>query len=96
MVLDIILGVISLIAMFISYYFYIKCMLNDAACDAIDNAEATGGKGAEKFCFACELLKSLIPMAMKPFISDKMIEMIVQSTFDSIESYAKKQTKKKE
>lgn len=96
MVLDIILGIVSLVAIFISYYFYVKGFLNDAASGAIDSAETIGGKGEEKFKMACEQLKALIPMAMKPFISDKMVEMIVQTTFDSIESFANKQTNTKE
>ncbi len=96
MVLDIILGVVSLVAIFISYYFHVKGLLNDAASGVIDDVEQPGFTGEEKFKMACEQLKALIPMAMKPFISDKLIEMIVQGTFDSIESFAKKQTDKKE
>ena len=96
MVLDIILSVVSLLALFVSYYFHVRGLLNDAASGVIDNVEQPGFTGEEKFKMACEQLKSLIPTAMKPFIGDKLIEVIVQTTFDSIESFAKKQTKTKE
>lgn len=96
MVVEIILGVVTLLVMFVSYYFYTKGVLIDAASGAIDSAEGTGKVGEEKFKMACDQLKSLIPTAMKPFIGDKLIELIVQSTFDSIDSFAKKQIAKKE
>lgn len=96
MVVEIIFGVVTLLAMFVSYYFYVKGVLISAASGAIDSAEATDKVGEEKFKMVCEQLKSLIPAVMKPFINDTLIEVIVQGTFDAIESFAKKQVDRKE
>ena len=90
----VIMGIIALLSTFISYYFHIKEKIGKAASGAIDSAEESGGVGAEKFEMAVEQLNALIPRVIKPFITDDLVRKLVQETFDSIESYARKQHKK--
>jgi hypothetical protein len=95
LIISIIFGVVALISTFGSYYFQVKEKISKASCNAVDNAEESGADGKEKFEMAVEQLKALVPMPLKPFITDASIRALVQVTFDSIENYAKKQTKKK-
>lgn len=50
--------------------------------------------GGVKFNWVVETLHNLVPAPLKLFITKPLIEKIVQSTFDSIEQYAKMQIEK--
>lgn len=68
--------------------------LRGAAVEYIDRAELEfeGTKrGGEKFEWVVDKLYSLLPAAVKPFISREIVKDIVQSTFDLVQSYAKQQ-----
>ena len=96
MVLDYILTGVSilctLVAVSISYYIYYKKKIETAAIDAINRAEDTDLKGHEKLQHAVEDVSAMIPAVLRPFISDAVIETIVQTIFDKIEEYCAKQT----
>lgn len=47
--------------------------------------------GGHKFTWVCEKLYNGIPKMLYPFISYSDVEMMVQATFDEIESYADRQ-----
>ena len=71
--------------------------LRSAAVEYIDRAEQEfkGVKrGGEKFKWVVDNLHSILPEAIKPFISKSTIEDIVQNTFDIVEGYAKQQLDK--
>ena len=40
---------------------------------------------------AVEIVYDIIPAVAKPFISKKLIKTIIQSVFDKVEEYARKQ-----
>lgn len=93
-VLTIILSIATLASLFISYYFHIRKKLSDAAIGAINSAEDTDKVGKEKFELAVSEVMSLIPTAVKPFITQPLVEAVVQKAFNEVESYAKKQQNK--
>lgn len=47
--------------------------------------------GGVKFEWVVGQLYNLLPLAVRPFVPRKLIEQIVQTTFDAIEGYAKTQ-----
>lgn len=47
--------------------------------------------GGVKFEWVVDQLYELIPLAVRPFIPRKLVERIVQTTFDAIEGYARMQ-----
>jgi len=94
-VLTIAASLCTLIAAFIGYYLYIKREIESRVPDAINGAEDTGMAGAEKFEEAVATIYALIPAVVKPFITRTLVEELVQSVFDKMEDYAKKQLDKK-
>lgn len=93
-VLTILAGICTVTALFISYYFYIKRKIEAEVPGAINGAEDTGMSGEEKFNEAVETIYSLIPVAVKPFITRNLVETLVQEVFDKMEEYARKQVNK--
>lgn len=94
-IVNIILGVVAVVAAFAGYYFYIKAKLTKAAESAIDNAEQDDKTGEEKLNEATDSVCALIPTILKPMIKRELVKALVQTAFDKIESYAKKQVEKK-
>jgi predicted subunit of tRNA(5-methylaminomethyl-2-thiouridylate) methyltransferase len=84
----------TLIAIIFSYYQHVKKKLEQEALDAINKAEETDKIGAEKMQDAIKMVKDMIPSVAKPFISDTLIETVIQSVFDKVEDYARKQLEK--
>lgn len=93
-IINLILGIIAVIASFVGWYFYIKGKAYKAAEGAVDNAEQDGKTGAEKLEIATDQVYAIIPVVLKPFITKEIVRGIVQAAFDKIESYAKKQVEK--
>lgn len=50
--------------------------------------------GGQKFAWVVDTLYNLVPQPLRVLVTRKCIEKIVQSTFDSIEEYAKTQLDK--
>ena len=92
-IMSIILGVLTILAIFISYYFYIKGKLYKKTAEAINDAETPDMVGADKKTAAVEEIYKLVPAVLKPLITKSVIEKIVQAAFDKIDNYAKKQKK---
>ena len=93
-IISLVLGLISVLLSFIGYYFYVRSEIYKRTEEAINNAEATGEVGREKLKSATEQLYLTVPSFLRSFIGRDAIEVIVQSAFDKIEEYAKKQIKK--
>ena len=95
MVMDIIfhavLGLLTLAALLIGYYFYIRSVLASVADGVIDDAEVPDKTGTEKFEQAVEQAYALVPMIFKSVITKKTVEKIVQKAFDRIKSFAEKE-----
>ena len=50
--------------------------------------------GGVKFEWVVGQLYSLLPLAVRPFVPRKLVEQVVQTTFDAIEGYARMQLDK--
>ncbi|MEG1608741.1 MAG: hypothetical protein RR348_02625 [Clostridia bacterium] len=94
-VINVALGFAAVIISFVSYFFYVKSILEKAATGAIDSAEIDGKKGVEKLDIATEQVFALVPTFLKIVITRDIVKNMVQDAFDKIEAYAKKQILKK-
>ena len=94
LILTIVSSVITVAALILGYYQHIKKRLEQEALNAINKVEESDKVGAEKMQNAIEMVYDMIPAVAKPFISEKMVETIIQSVFDKVEEYARKQTNK--
>lgn len=90
-IIDVGLGLLALIATFISYFCYVKSKLINSVPGTIDDVEVDGKVGAEKFEEAVNIIMERIPAILKPFIKRSYVEMLVQQVFDKIKDFAKKQ-----
>lgn len=84
----------TLAAIIIGYYLNIRKKLEEQALDAINDAEDTDKKGAEKMAQAVDTVWSALPVVVKPFINKMLVETIIQAVFNKVEAYAKKQVEK--
>lgn len=94
LILTIVSGVVTVLSVVLGYYQYIKKKIEQEALNAINKAEDTDKIGAEKMRDAVKTVYELIPGVAKPFISEKLVEMIIQNVFDKVEEYAHKQLEK--
>lgn len=94
LILTIVSSVITVAAAILGYYQHIKKRLEQEALNAINKAEETDKIGAEKMQDAIEMVYDMIPTVAKPFMSKKMVEMVIQGVFDKVEEYVRKQVKK--
>lgn len=95
---EIIITIVSIVCTIVSilcgYYIYIRKKIEQEALDAINKAEDTDKIGKEKMAEAVETIYNILPACVRPFISKDMIEVVVQSVFDKMEEYVRKQVKK--
>lgn len=91
LILSIVSCLFTLAAIILSYYLAIRKKIEQEALNAINKAEDTDKIGEEKMQDAVEIVYDIIPAVAKPFISKKLIETIIQSVFDKVEEYARKQ-----
>lgn len=94
-IIEIVLGVLAVLATLIGYYFYIKAKISKAATDAVNDAEKLDKIGAEKLEAAVEQVYALVPAILKPMLNKTLMGQLIQEAFDKIEAYAKKQLAKK-
>lgn len=91
-VLQIIITVLVIIVGYISLYLEKRGDLLSMATNAIAYAEDkykdTTNAGGEKFTWVCQQLYKNVPVWLRPMITYKDVEKLVQSTFDEIEKYA--------
>ena len=95
LILTIMSSVLTVVATILGYYQHIKKRLEQEALNAINKAEETDKIGAEKMQDAIKRVYDIIPAVARPFISEKMVELIIQGVFDKVEDYARKQIEKK-
>ena len=93
-ILTIVFFVLATLATFVAYYFNTRAKLEAAIAENVNKAEDL--EGAEvKRAETIAQLSELIPPILKPFISKKALEKMLEAAFASIEAYAVKQIKKK-
>lgn len=95
-VLTIVFAILSIAGILVSYYLGIKNKITKAIADEVDKAEIDEVDGPAKKAEVIAQLQKLIPAVLKPFITYNMLDRLVQTVFDGIERYAKKQVVKKE
>lgn len=95
LILTIMSSVLTVVATILGYYQHIKKRLEQEALNAINKAEETDKIGAEKMQDAIKMVYDMIPAVARPFISEKIVEMVIQGVFDKVEEYARKQVAKK-
>ncbi len=97
-VYNIVVTILLCVAGFLFSYLKTKSTVIRKAGDFINKAEenwaSVSHAGAEKFQWVVKSLHSLLPMPLKPFITEAMIAEIVQKVFDSMAEYATKQLDK--
>ena len=95
---EIIMTILAVIFGGLSLYVGSKKKIGDVVAEFIDQAEEiykdSTQSGGEKFEWVITKIYSIIPTALKPFITRELISTVVQKTFDFMESYAKKQLDK--
>lgn len=94
-ILTAVFAILTIAGSLVSYYFYIKSKITKAIADEVDNAEIDEAEGPAKKAEVIAQLQKLIPAVLKPFITYSMLDALVQTVFDGIERYAKKQIDKK-
>ncbi|MDD2494493.1 MAG: hypothetical protein PHE29_04795 [Tissierellia bacterium] len=98
LIIRLVLSVLTIIFGALSAYFSQNEKLRNMAVKYITEAEDmykdTTKAGGQKFNWVVETLYNLVPVPLKFIITKPLIETIVQSTFDSIERYAKMQLDK--
>ncbi len=93
-ILTIIFAVLSIVSAFLSYYMNVRKKIAESITQEVNNAEVDGAIGEEKKVEVIAQLRKIIPAVLKPFITDNILDALVQKAFDNIEAYAKKQLKK--
>jgi len=98
MIFSIAIPVLTIIFGALSAYFCQNEKLRNNAVKYITEAEElykdTTKSGGVKFTWVVDTLYNLVPAPFKIIITKPLIEKIVQSTFESIEAYAKMQLDK--
>lgn len=84
----------TVVAAVISYYLYVKKLIESNALDAINKAENTDLIAGEKMVEAVNTIYEMLPTVVKPFINKVLIETVIQGVFNKVEEYAKKQVDK--
>ena len=96
--LQVLFAVLWIVEGFFAWYFRTKTNIFSMAAEAIDKAEKeyadVAKGGSEKMRFCVQWISSYIPLPLKPFITEAMIEKIVQSVFNYVASFAEKQLDK--
>lgn len=95
LILTVVSSITSIVAIVVGYYQYTKKKIEKEALDAINKAEDSDKIGEEKMKEAVETVYSMLPAVIKPFVSEKMVETLIQGVFDKVEEYARKQLEKK-
>lgn len=97
-IIQILIPILTILFGFLSAYFKENDKLKCSAIKYITEAEEmykdVSKAGGTKFAWVVDILYNLVPSPLKFLFTKKVIEAIVQSTFDGIEAYAKTQLDK--
>lgn len=93
-VLNLIFVILMIIGGFIISYFKTNSKFKDKIAALINFAESKFIDGEQKKEYVINTIYSIIPAVFKPILNKTIINMIVQSVFDSMAEYAKKKLDK--
>lgn len=94
-IINIVLTIAAVVLAFVGYYFYIKNKILATLNGEISDEEDSKAKAEAKLQEVVERLQPLVPTVLKPLLTQKVLEALVQAAFDKIEEYAAKQVAKK-
>lgn len=93
-ILNFVFAIAIIIGGFVISYFKTNSKFKDKIAALCNFAESQFSKGEDKKQYVVDTIFNIVPFALKPILNKTIIGMMVQSTFDSIEEYAKKQLDK--
>ena len=97
-IIQLLIPILTVLFGFLTAYFKQHVMLKSSAIKYINEAEEmykdVAKSGGTKFAWVVDILYNLVPDPLKFLFTKKVIEALVQSTFDGIEAYAKIQLDK--
>lgn len=97
-IIQLIVPILTVLFGFLTAYFKQNVYLKSSAIKYITEAEEmykdVAKSGGTKFAWVVDILYNLVPDPLKFLFTKRVIEAIVQSTFDGIEAYAKLQLDK--
>lgn len=96
--IQLILPILTILLGALSAYLRTNERLRSSSIKYITEAEEmykdVSNAGGQKFSWVVDTLYNIVPSPLRVIVTKKCIEKIVQSTFDSIEEYAKTQLDK--
>jgi hypothetical protein len=92
--LNLIFVILIIIGGFVINYFKTNSKFKDKIAALINFAESKFNDGEQKKEYVINTIYSIIPAVFKPILNKTIINMIVQSVFDSMAEYAKKKLDK--
>ncbi len=92
--LNLIFVILIIIGGFVINYFKTNSKFKDKIAALINFAESKFNDGEQKKEYVINTIYSIIPAVFKPILNKTIIGMMIQSTFDSIKEYSKKQLDK--
>jgi hypothetical protein len=93
LVVEIILSILAVGGLLGTYYLHARVKIREAIEGAINAAEELELIGAEKMKMAVKIVSDIVPVGLKPFLTDKVLEALIQGVFDAMEEFARKQVK---
>lgn len=81
-------SVLAVVASYVAYYFSVRASVRARIVRDIALVEETDLGNEEKFNAIVEDAIKNIPLIVKPLFSSKVIQTLVQTTFDSVKLYA--------
>ncbi len=77
-----------------SYYLYVKNQIMQRINGEVDSEEGTDKENFEKMNACVDMLYSIVPVVLRPFITRSVITSLVQAAFDKMKSFAEKRAEK--
>ena len=86
LLIDVLYFLGALFFVIMSYYFKTRASIRDNADNAVNDAEDLDIPGPEKFKAAVDQVMSCVPVLIKPIIPRSFVEVIVQNSFEMIDT----------
>lgn len=93
-VLNVIFAVAIVIGGFVISYFKTNSKFKDKIAALVNYAESKFDDNEKKKQYVIDTIYDIVPVVLKPILNKTIIGMMVQSTFDSIKEYTRKQLDK--
>ena len=91
-ILPIVIAVLTVVSAIVIYYLAVRGKLSGAILEAIVGVEDLDAVGEEKKRQAVATVYAVVPAVLKPFITERVLENLIQITFDRVKEFAEKQS----